>query len=64
MAKNNADSVKPGRKKRSVFKPKSGGTEVSRSEFEAARNDRKAVEFVEKAKAEGENLERQGLIHP
>jgi hypothetical protein len=63
MGNSNADNVKPGRQKRKVFKPRSGNTEISRSDFEAARNDREAIEFVEKAKAEGESLERQGKIH-
>jgi hypothetical protein len=63
MADSNVNNVKPGRKNRRVFKPKSGTTDVSRSAFEAARNDRKAADFLEKAKAEGETLQREGLIH-
>lgn len=63
MGNNNADNVKPGRKNRRVFKPKNGTTDVSRSDFEAARNDRKAADFLAKAKEEGEALQREGLIH-
>jgi hypothetical protein len=63
-SKKDAGTAKPGRRKRSVFKPKSGTTDISRSEFEAAGNDHKAAEFVARARAEGERLKDQGLIHP
>jgi hypothetical protein len=63
MGNKDANNVKPGRKNRQVFKPKSGAAEVSRSEFEDARKDRKAAAFMKKAKAEGETLKREGLIH-
>lgn len=63
MANKAEGNVRPGRKSRSAFKPKNGNTEISRSEFEAARNDTDAIEFVRKAKAEGERLESEGLIH-
>ncbi len=63
MSNNDASKVKPGRKSRRAFKPKNGATEVSRSAFEDARNDRDAAEFLAEARAEGKTLEREGMIH-
>lgn len=59
---NSERNVKPGRKAR-VFKPKSQITEVSRSEFEDAKNDPGVAAFFKRAEEEGDQLESEGLIH-
>ena len=60
---NDSGNVKPGRKKRRVFKPKNQITAISSRKFEEARNDPDAVDFLKRAEAEGEQLAREGLIH-
>jgi hypothetical protein len=60
---NHQETVKPNRRKRVGFEPKSKIAEISRADFEAARNDPKVTAFFEKAKQEGERLDSEGLIH-